>query len=66
MPIGGYKIRNQSAIHFITFAVSEWVDVFTRKEYRDIVLPSGTTPVKVIIDTRRRSRIEDYGQQGFL
>jgi len=37
---GGYKIRNQSAIHFITFAVVEWVDVFTRKEYRDIVLDS--------------------------
>ncbi|MEI9811080.1 MAG: hypothetical protein WDO16_26115 [Bacteroidota bacterium] len=31
---GGYKIRNQAAIHFITFAVVEWVDVFTRKQYR--------------------------------
>ena len=37
---GGYKIRNQAAVHFITFAVVEWVDVFTRKEYRDIVLES--------------------------
>jgi REP element-mobilizing transposase RayT len=37
---GGYKIRNQSAAHFITFAVVEWVDVFTRKQYRDIVLDS--------------------------
>ena len=40
MSDGGYKIRNQAAIHFVTFAVSEWVDVFTRKEYRDIVLES--------------------------
>jgi putative transposase len=40
MPEGGYKIRNQSAIHFITFAVVEWMDVFTRKNYRDIVLDS--------------------------
>ncbi len=40
MSDGGYKIRNQSAIHFITFAVVEWVDVFTRKDYRDIVLDS--------------------------
>ena len=40
MSEGGYKIRNQEAIHFITFAVVEWVDVFTRKEYRDIVLES--------------------------
>jgi REP element-mobilizing transposase RayT len=36
----GYKIRNQQAIHFITFAVAEWVDVFTRKDYRDIILDS--------------------------
>jgi len=36
----GYKIRNQAAIHFIPFAVVEWVDVFTRKDYRDIVLES--------------------------
>ena len=40
MSIGGYKIRNKEGIHFITFAVVEWVDVFTRKEYRDIVLDS--------------------------
>jgi putative transposase len=49
MSEGGYKIRNQAAIHFITFAVVEWVDarpddsvgrVFTRKGYRDIVLES--------------------------
>ena len=38
MPDGGYKIRDQNAIHFITFAVVEWVDVFTRQEYRDILL----------------------------
>src|SRR6185436_521316 len=40
MSIGGYKIRNQAAILFITFATVEWVDVFTRKDYRDIVLDS--------------------------
>jgi len=34
MSDGGYKIRNKEGIHFITFAVVEWVDVFTRKEYR--------------------------------
>ena len=40
MPIGGYQIRDQHAIHFITFAVVEWVDVFTRKEYADVVVDS--------------------------
>jgi putative transposase len=36
----GFKIRNQSAIHFITFATVGWIDVFTRQLYRDIVLNS--------------------------
>lgn len=40
MPIGGYKIRDQQAIHFITFAVVEWVDVFTRQIYAEIVVDS--------------------------
>ncbi len=40
MSTGGYKIRNKELLHFITFAVVEWVDVFTRKEYRDILLNS--------------------------
>ena len=40
MSTGGYKIRNPEGIHFITFAVVEWVDVFTRKAYCDILLDS--------------------------
>ncbi|MEQ8927117.1 MAG: transposase, partial [Fulvivirga sp.] len=36
----GYKIRNQSGIHFLSFAVVEWVDVFTRKEYCEIIVDS--------------------------
>ena len=38
MPEGGYRIRDQQGIHFITFAVVEWVDVFTRSMYCDIVV----------------------------
>jgi hypothetical protein len=40
MSDAGYKIRNKEGIHFITFAVLNWVDVFSRKEYRDIVMDS--------------------------
>jgi REP element-mobilizing transposase RayT len=40
MPEGGYKIRDQYSIHFITFAVVEWVDLFTRQDYVQIVLDS--------------------------
>jgi REP element-mobilizing transposase RayT len=40
MAEGGYKIRDKQAIHFLTFAVVEWVDVFTRKEYKDVLIES--------------------------
>ena len=36
----GYTIKNQHAVHFITFAVVQCVDVFSRKEYADILVES--------------------------
>ncbi|NER16776.1 REP-associated tyrosine transposase [Spongiivirga citrea] len=38
MQTDGYKIRDQSKPHFITFTVVNWVDIFTRKVYKDIVI----------------------------
>jgi len=35
-----YKIRDQEAVYFVTFTIIYWLDVFTRKEYRDIFLDS--------------------------
>ena len=35
-----YKITDQQAVHFITCTVAQWVDVFTRREYADIVIDS--------------------------
>ena len=40
MSIDGYKIRDQYAVHFITFSVIEWIDVFTRKDYANIIVDS--------------------------
>ncbi len=40
MKTDGYKIRDQKGIYFITFAVVEWIDVFTRKKYANIVIES--------------------------
>ena len=40
MSSGGYKIRDQHAVHFISFAVVEWIDVFSRPIYQNIVLDS--------------------------
>ena len=36
--LDGFKIRDQTLPHFITATVVDWVDVFTRKNYRDIVV----------------------------
>lgn len=35
-----YVIRDQGAMHFVTFTVHQWVDVFTRPLYREILLES--------------------------
>ena len=34
----GYVIRDQSKAHFITATVVDWVDVFSRKIYRDSII----------------------------
>lgn len=36
----GYKIRDQTKPHFLTCTVVNWVDVFTRQRYKDILLES--------------------------
>ncbi len=35
-----YKIRDQDKLYFVTFTIINWLDVFIRKEYRDIFLDS--------------------------
>jgi REP element-mobilizing transposase RayT len=35
-----YKIRDQEKLYFVTFSVVQWIDVFTKPEYRDILLES--------------------------
>lgn len=36
----GYTINNQHLPHYMTFTIVDWVDVFTRKSYRDAILQS--------------------------
>ena len=35
-----YKIGDQDRLYFVTFAVVDWVDVFTRREYKDVIVES--------------------------
>lgn len=34
----GYQINDQARPHYLTLQVVEWVDIFTRKIYRDIIV----------------------------
>lgn len=35
-----YIVRDQGAVHFVTFTIHQWADVFTRSEYANILLDS--------------------------
>ncbi len=36
----GYKIRDQATPHFLTFNIMGWIDIFSRKRYKDIIIES--------------------------
>ncbi len=36
----GYQINDQEAAYYLTFQVVFWIDIFTRKIYRDIIIDS--------------------------
>ena len=36
----GYQIKEQGELHYVTFQIVRWIDIFTRKVYRDIVIES--------------------------
>ena len=36
----GYQIKNQEGVYYLTFQIVYWIDVFTRKDYRDIIIDS--------------------------
>ena len=36
----GYQITDQEGIYYLTFQVVNWIDLFTRKIYRDIIVES--------------------------
>ncbi|UYZ59380.1 REP-associated tyrosine transposase [Hymenobacter latericus] len=35
-----YKVRSSDEVYFLTFTLVEWVDLFTRKSYKDIIVRS--------------------------
>ena len=43
-----YKFRNPEGVYFVTFATVYWIDVFTRLEYKDILVEN----LKYCIDNK--------------
>ena len=37
-----YRVRNPEEIHFVTFTIVDWIDVFTRPSYKQIIIESLT------------------------
>jgi len=35
-----YQIKDQNGLYFLTFQVVDWIDIFTRKIYKDILIDS--------------------------
>lgn len=35
-----YRIKDENGLYFLTFSTVEWIDVFTSKKYRDIIVES--------------------------
>jgi hypothetical protein len=35
-----YKFRDNDKLYFVSFAVVNWIDLFIRNEYKDILLKS--------------------------
>jgi REP element-mobilizing transposase RayT len=36
----GYQINDQEGLYYLTFQIVDWIDVFTRQVYRDIIINS--------------------------
>ncbi len=50
----GYQIAEQSKLHYLTFLVVYWIDIFSRKAYRDLILES-------LSYCRQNKSLEIYG-----
>jgi REP element-mobilizing transposase RayT len=36
----GYQIKDQEGLYYLTFQVVDWIDIFTRQVYKDIIIDS--------------------------
>ena len=48
-----YKFHNPEGLYFVSFAVVDWLDVFTRNQYKDILIDSLTPAIARILSCGR-------------
>ena len=57
-----YVVKNQEGVHFVTFTVHQWVDVFTRRVYADeLVNNLGIVTVHRTCDSASELQIPKIG-----
>ena len=47
-----YIISDKAGCYFVTFTIIHWIDIFTRRDYRDIILLPPTPPTRPRLQTR--------------
>ncbi len=62
----GYEIYDRSGSYFLTFQVVDWVNIFTPKIYRDIVLESldRNRCSRYMMDVELRIQIKNLASHG--
>jgi hypothetical protein len=60
-----YKFHNPEAAYFVSFSVVEWLDVFTRNEYKDILLDRLSFVFREE-DYKYSSAVDYNGEKGLL
>jgi hypothetical protein len=35
-----YRVRNHEEIHFVTFTIVDWIDIFIRPTYKQLIIDS--------------------------
>jgi hypothetical protein len=53
-----YRIGNQNGLHYLTIATVNWIDVFSGKKYRDVLIDSLAycPPLIVGCKTKKQNR----------
>ncbi|NJN26078.1 MAG: hypothetical protein HC819_08935 [Cyclobacteriaceae bacterium] len=62
-----YKVRDQDKLHFNTFAMVYWLDLFTRVEYKNILSDSLSPPTGTdLLPCHKRAKDKRELSDGYM